>query len=150
MKSIKIISIVFLGFAASCSTLKLQPADFAWPVESVLAVDDNGTVTEERYSINFDTRGLFYEEFRDSSSYKGKEIRLLRDTNGFYFITSKGFKNVYVFKIDYGALLLDNKIFISELGVQDPAFNQRPPYIELIDNGKNLYLTNTGIDRDKK
>lgn len=150
MKSIKIILIVFSGFAAACSTLKLQPADFAWPVESVLAVDENGTVSEERYSINFDTRGLFYEEFQDSSAYNGKEIRLLRDVNGFYFITSAGFKNVYVFKMDYGALVLDNKIFISELGVQDPALNQRSPYIELIDNGKSLYLTNTGIDRNKK
>jgi len=150
MRLIRIIPFLLLGFIAACSTLKLQPADFAWPVESVLAVDDNGTVSEERYSITFDTRGLFYEEFQDSSAYKGKQVRLLRDVNGFYFITSAGFKNVYVFKMDYGALVLDNKIFISELGVQDPALNQRSPYIELIDNGKSLYLKNTGIDRNKK
>ena len=98
----------------------------------------------------FDIQGLFYEEFQDSSAYKGKEIRLLRDVNGFYFITSAGFKNVYVFKMDYGALVLDNKIFVSETGIQSPALNQRSPYIELIDNGKSLYLTNTGIYRNKK
>ncbi|GBD88036.1 hypothetical protein BMS3Abin03_01970 [bacterium BMS3Abin03] len=150
MKLIRIITFLLLVFAAACSTLKLQPADFAWPVESVLAADNNGTVSEDRYSIMFDIQGLFYEEFQDSSAYKGKEIRLLRDVNGFYFITSAGFKNVYVFKMDYGALVLDNKIFVSETGIQSPALNQRSPYIELIDNGKSLYLTNTGIYRNKK
>ena len=78
MKLIRIITFLLLVFAAACSTLKLQPADFAWPVESVLAADNNGTVSEDRYSIMFDIQGLFYEEFQDSSAYKGKEIRLLQ------------------------------------------------------------------------
>ena len=47
-------------------------------------------------------------------------------------------------------MALHNKIFISEIGIEDPALNQRAPYIELISGGKNLYLTNNGIDRNKK
>ena len=49
-----------------------------------------------------------------------------------------------------GAMALDNKIFISEFGIEDPALNQRIPFIELIDGGKSLYLTNNGIDRNNK
>jgi hypothetical protein len=150
VKLIKIISVLLFVMVASCSTLKLEPADFAWPVESVLVVDENGNVTEERYSIIFNTKSLFFEETENSSSYKDKEIRILRDTQGFYFITSENFKNVYVFEMDEGAMELDNTILISELGIQGPALNQRSPYIELISNGKSILLTNDGIVKDKK
>jgi len=150
MKRINILSILFLGFFAACSALTLQPANFAWPIESVLPVDESGMVTDDRYSFSFDTRGLFYEELNDSSAFSGEEIRILRDVNGFYFVTASKFKNVYVFKINYGAMVLDNKIFVSELGVENPALNQREPYVELIDGDTSLYLTNSGIDRDKK
>lgn len=150
MKFIKIISILLLGLTSSCSTLKLKPADFAWPVESVLAVDEDGNVSEERYSISFNTKGLFFEEMKDSSAFQGKELRVLRDVMGFYFITANNFKNVYVFEMDEGAMELDNTILISEAGILNPALNQRPPYVELISNGKSMLLTNKGINREKK
>ena len=150
MKRTNILSFLLLGLFAACSALTLQPANFAWPIESVLPVDENGMVTDDRYSFSFDTRGLFYEELNDSSGFKGEEIRILRDANGFYFITVNKFKNVYVFKISDGTFVMDNKIFISEFGVENPSLNQRVPYVELIDGVNSLYLTNTGIDRDKK
>lgn len=150
MKFIKIISILLLGLTSSCSTLVLKPADFAWPVESVLAVDEDGNVSEERYSISFNTKGLFFEEMKDSSAFQGKELRVLRDVMGFYFITANNFKNVYVFEMDEGAMELDNTILISEAGILNPALNQRPPYVELISNGKSMLLTNKGINREKK
>ena len=150
MKLINFLPFLLLVFAAACSTLKLQQADFAWPVESVIAVEENGKVSDDRYSISFDTKELFFEETEDSSAYVGKKIRILRDINGYYFITAEKFKNVYVFQMDNGSMILRNKIFISEIGIEDPALNQRAPYIELIDGGKNLYLTNNGIDRNKK
>jgi hypothetical protein len=150
MKLINILPFLLLVIATACSTLKLQQADFAWPVESVISIDENRKVSDERYSISFDTGGLFYEEFEDSSAYVEKEIRILRNINGYYFIIAEKFKNVYVFQMDNGAMALSNKIFISEFGVENPALNQRTPYVELIDGGKSLYLTNNGIDRNKK
>jgi len=150
MKRTNILSFLLLGLFAACSALTLQPANFAWPIESVLLVDENGMVTDDRYFFLFDIRGLFYEELNDSSAFKGEEIRILRDANGFYFITVNKFKNVYVFKISDGTFVMDNKIFISEFGVENPSLNQRVPYVELIDGVNSLYLTNTGIDRDKK
>jgi len=141
---------LLLVIATACSTLKLQQADFAWPVESVIAVDENGKVSDERYSMSFDTKSLFFEETEDSSAFENKRLRILRDINGFYFITAEMFKNVYVFQMDNGAMVLRNKIFVSESGIKDPALNQRAPYIELINSGESLYLTNSGIDRNKK
>jgi hypothetical protein len=133
-------------FAAACSVLTLQPANFAWPLESVLPVDDNGKISEDRYSLEFNTVGLFFEELQDSLSYKGKEIRLIRDNQGFYFMTANNFKNVYVFKAYEGKLTLENKIYISEFGLQTPAFNQRDPYIELVDGTNKMNLTYKGVE----
>jgi hypothetical protein len=141
-----IIMMLFLITAAACSVLTLQPANFGWPIESVLPVDENGKVVEDRYSIEVNTVGLFFEEFQDSLSYKGKEINLIRDTQGFYFLTSNSFKNVYVFKAEEGKMILENKIFISEFGLQTPAFNQRNPYIELVDGSNKMNLTHKGVE----
>jgi len=136
--------------ATACSVLTLQPSDFGWPVEAVLPVDKDGTVSEERYSIEFNTVALFYEEFKDSLSYMNKELRMIRNNDGFYFITSTDFKNVYVFNASNGTLKLENKILISESGINKPAFNQRPPYIELIADGRKFNLTKEGIEGGNK
>ncbi|MBK7501017.1 MAG: hypothetical protein IPI19_18545 [Ignavibacteriales bacterium] len=75
----------------------LEPAQFSWPIESVLKVDKDGFVNEERHSINFNTKALFFEETQDSLSYAGKTLHLIRNNEGYYFMTSTDFKNVYVF-----------------------------------------------------
>lgn len=133
-------------FFSACSSLVLEPADFAWPVESVLKADEKGNVQERQYNVSFNTMKLFLEETGDSLSYAGRDLRLIRDSKGFYFITSDNFKNVYVFNADNGTLRLDNKIAISDtLGMKDPAFNQRPPYIELVYGTKKINLKHDGI-----
>ena len=150
MKRLLILFLFMILITAACSVLTLQPANFSWPLESVISVDDNGKVAEDRYSIEVNTIGLFFEEFQDSLSYKGKEVRMIRDNQGFYFMTASNFKNVYVFKADEGTLKLENKIFISEFGLQTPAFNQRNPYIELVDGTNKMNLTYKGIEGGSK
>jgi len=135
---------------AACSVLTLQPANFSWPLESILPVDNNGKISEDRYSLEVNTVGMFFEEFQDSLSYKSKEVRMIRDNQGFYFLTSTNFKNVYVFKADEGKLVQENKIFISEFGLKTPAFNQRAPYIELVDGTNKMNLTHKGIEGGSK
>lgn len=150
MKFIKYIMLLFLLILPACSTLTLQPADFAWPVESVLKVDDNGFVQESRFSFSFNAKDLFFEETGDSLGYQNKELRVIRGTKGYYFITSNNFKNVYVFTADDGALKLNNKIEISDSnGIENPAFNQRTPYIELTYGDKKVNLTNEGIKKEE-
>ena len=150
MKIIKFSPIIFIVFLAACSTLVLQPADFAWPIESVLKVDNDGSVKEDRHSLTFNTKELFLEETGDSLGYQDKEIRVIRDAKGFFYITAKNFKNVYVFKTDEGKLRLDEKIVISEeTAMENPVFNQRPPYIELVDGPNKHLLSNEGIKNEE-
>ncbi|NWG28278.1 MAG: hypothetical protein HXY48_07060 [Ignavibacteriaceae bacterium] len=150
MKQLLIVSLILSAILASCSVLTLQPANFSWPLESVLPVNNNGKVIDDRYSIEVNTVGLFFEEFQDSLSYKGKEIRMIRDNQGFYFMTASNFKNVYVFKAEEGKMIQENKIFISEFGLKTPAFNQRDPYIELVDGTNKMNLTHKGIEGGSK
>jgi hypothetical protein len=145
MKPIKyFIFIVFLSLQA-CSSLTLKPADFSWPIESVLEVSKDGFVKEDRHSLFFDTKNMFLEETEDSSAYMNKEIRIIRDAKGYYYITSNNFNNVYVFNVYDGELCLENKIEITETGISKPAFNQRPPYIELVEGNNKHLLSNDGI-----
>ena len=141
MRIMKILSgLILLAAFESCSSVVLKPADFLWPIESVLKVDNKGYIEEPRYSIIVKVKTLFFEEFADSNNFTGKEIRMIRDKNGYCYMTGKDFKNVYVFFPVEGGFKLYEKILISEdKGLSNPAFNQKSPYIELID-GKNKYL----------
>ncbi len=150
MKFAVILVLFLIGTFTACSVLTLTPANFAWPIESVLKVNDEGEVSEERYSFSFDAKGIYYEEFQDSLAYLDRELRIIRDVQGYYFITGVKFKNVYVFRAYDGAMVLNNKILISESGVQNPVFNQRSPHIELIDSDKKLKLTHQGIEGGDK
>ena len=150
MNRIKILAAGLLILTAySCTSLVLKPADFSWPIEAVLKIDDNGYAQEERYTFSFNIRPLFYEEMEDSLAYLDKEVRIIRNTEGYYFITSAGFKNVYVFESSEGSMEMENKILINEAGLQKPVFNQRIPFIELIDGPDKYYLSKNGLEGDK-
>jgi len=129
----------------ACSSLKLSPAEFNWPIESVQKIDNDGFVIEDRYSFSFNTKALFLEEMQDSMAYKGKDLRIIRNKDGYYFITTKGFKNVYIFQPSEASLELKEKVLVSENGLNNPFFNQRNPYIELVDGDYKIYLTSEGI-----
>lgn len=140
-----VVPVLILLISVACSSLKLAPADFAWPIESVLKVDNDGFAKDERYSFSFNTKAMFNEEFEDSLAFVGKEVRVIRNSDGYYFITSKGFKNVYIFSSAEASLELKEKIFINETGLNNPYLNQRIPYIELVDGNYRAYLTSDGI-----
>jgi len=117
-------------------------------VESVLTVDAKGMVDEARYNMTFNVKPLLFDETADSVHVSGIELRIIRDASGYYYITAPKFKNVYVFGSDEGKLKLERKIMISETGIASPAFNQRPPYVQLL-NGKEkpLLLSRGGIQQ---
>jgi len=150
MKTIKYLAFLSLFFLSACSSLILKPADFAWPVESVLQVDSTGNVNISRYSLSFNAKELFFKETKDSSAYKNQQLRVIRNTKGYYFMVANNFKNVYVFKVDDGTFRQDKKIEISDTtGIQNPAFNQRPPYIELVYGNNKVNLTENGIEKEE-
>jgi hypothetical protein len=136
---------------AGCGGLALRPADFAWPVESVLKVDSNGMAEDDRYNIIFNVKPLLFAETGDSVNVTKHSLRMIRDKEGYYFITAVGFKNVYVFASAEGALVKQSIIAVSEKGLEAPAFNQRPPFVQLL-NGKEKtrMLNKDGIQEGGK
>jgi hypothetical protein len=131
----------------ACSSLTLKPADFSWPIENALKVDNKGYVEEQRYAFTLKVKSLFFEEFADSNNFAGKEIRIIRDKLGYVYITGKNFKNVYVFMSVEGGMKLEEKFMITEKGLVSPAFNQKSPNIELLDSPNKYLLNNKGIVR---
>ena len=139
---------------AGCTTLVLKPADFSWPIEVVLKPDAKGIVQESRYQVSFNVKALLFEELRDSINVTKHSLHVIRDASGYYFIVGKGFKNVYVFNQGEGALKLEKKILISEKELEAPAFNQKAPFIQLVnesnDKVKPIMLTKDGIQEGGK
>ncbi len=150
MKLLKLGVLFLLFILPACSSLTLKPADFSWPVESVLKINEDGFVKEDRYSLIFNSKDLFLEETGDSLSYLNKDLRIIRDNKGYYYITSNNFKNVYVFSNYESELCLEEKVLISETGVSKPAFNQRSPFIELVYGDKKQLLSNEGLVNEEE
>lgn len=141
---------LLLAAAMGCTSLALKPADFSWPVESVLKADSKGMVQENRYQVSFSIKPLLFAETGDSLN-TNVTFRVIRDRAGYYFITAPGFKHVYVFGTGDGALTLESKIMISETGLASPAFNARPPHVQLLNgNDKPRLLSRSGIQEGGK
>lgn len=135
-----LVGVVFL--LPACSSLSLEQVDYGWPVESVLTVSENNTVSEGRYVISFNVAALAEKEFENPNALRGKEIRLLRSGEGMYYITGANFKNVYVMKPLASELQLVQTFEVSQTGLKQPALNKREPYVELLD-GSNLRVLMT-------
>ncbi len=138
MRSLISISIIFI--IAGCTKILLKSTDNSWPVEAVLKVNNDGFIYDERYAFDLNIKPIFYEEFNDSNSVAGKEIRVIRDRAGIYYFTGAGFKSIYRFVPVEGGMKLEDKIDLPDtLALKAPAFNQKLTNIELID-GTNKYL----------
>ncbi|MBN2570905.1 MAG: hypothetical protein JXA68_02145 [Ignavibacteriales bacterium] len=143
------IPVLFIALIYSCTQVTLEPVDYSWPLESILDIDANGVIKDQRFALIINTKALIEEEKRDNTNIPPNQIRIIRNKEGFYFMTADGFKNVYVFKAGVGSLELENKILITDGGLNAPAFNQRPPYIELLNGNEKIKLNHEGIVGEK-
>ena len=144
------ITLLAATLLGGCASLQLQPVDFSWASEEILDVGSNGTVSAKRYSSEFNVKALLQTEFAaDTMAAKGtKMVRVIRDKAGYYFITGPNFKNVYVFINGDASLSLSNTIAVSpEKRMEDPKFNQRDAYIELLNGGSTVRLTKSGTQQ---
>lgn len=137
-----IFALPVLLIITACTSVSLKPADFAWPIESVITTDSDGFANIDRYSTGFNAGNLFTTEFGDTAVASNKQVRIIRGQDGYYYLTAAGFKNVYLFYAKDGKLILSEKILVTEDGLSQPVFNQRQPYIQLLD-GENSYLLNS-------
>jgi len=142
----KLFLLIIISLITGCSGIILEPADFSWPIESVMETNDKGFIQDSRYSFSVNVKPLFFAERNDSSSFKKESVRVIRGTKGYYYMIASGFKNVYLFNVDNGQMLVKDVIFVSEFGVDLPAFNQRNPYVELLEGESTLlFLNSDGI-----
>lgn len=137
-----LLCVALLFGASACGSLVIQNVDYAQPIESVLTVDSNLEVHDQRYAIKFNISPLLEEEGISSVD----EIRLIRNSAGYYFLTASGFSNVYVLESQENELKLENTIAIPGEALVRPAFNQRENGIELVDleTGNTYNLDQTG------
>ena len=137
---------VLLSIISSCTpSLVLQPVDYSWNLESVLKVKQDMTVKGAPKTLAFNVYELFKAEGIDLKvSEDGREIRIIRDNAGYFYIVAEGFTNVYVFETGENSLDLYSKIKIDEKGVVKPRFNFRKPNVQL------LYNDNKDVLLDKK
>lgn len=135
------------AFAGCRQAMVISKVDYSQPIETVLVPDEQGMVNDVEHGIKFSILPLQYAETKDTTFVTTKPIRMIRGKEGYYYITSDGYRHVYVMAPDKGILKLKNKIAIKEQGISDPAFNQRDPYVQLIsqETGEQYTITADGI-----
>jgi hypothetical protein len=143
--------ILSLMLFAGCNTLTLAPGDFSWPIESVLKVNSKGVVQDQRYSFSLNVKNLLFAETKDSTDVANWNLRMIRDTKGYFYITAAKFKNVYVFEQTEAGLKLSKAIVISATGMEAPVFNQRSPFVQLVNGSEPpVLLSKDGIQEGGK
>lgn len=123
------VTVIVIGCKQS---MVISRVDYSQSIESVLTPNEQGVVKDVQHGLTFNIKPLQYVETRDTSTVTTNEVRYIRGTEGFYYITAPNYKNVYVMAPEKGKLKLKKKLVITEKGLEEPAFNQREQYIQLL------------------
>ncbi len=152
MISNKWLNMIVGGLAAivlmACgSQMTIKRVNYSQSLETVVQPADNGKVEDVKHGLTFNIKPIQYAETQDTSSVTTDKIHLIRGAKGYYFVTAPGYSNVYIMTPETGSLKLHKKVHITDNGIDKPAFNQRDPYIQLInqDTGQSYRLTEKGI-----
>ncbi len=147
MKKIQILlvfGLILLSFG--CQTIKLEPANYEWPIENAVQVQKDFTISIPRYSLTMNLKKIFENEILITDNQPNvQEVRVIRNYEGLYFLTANKFKNVYILQEDLNKMEVYSIIEITKNGIVNPVFNQRGSYVELlIDNEKIVKLSKEG------
>jgi len=141
-----LIAVSLAAFLSACSSrVAIENVDFAQPVETVAQADSEGQVTDIRTGVSFNILPLLEKEGLTASDFSNTDVRMMRNHQGYYFVTAAGFRNVYVMEAQENKLRSENIIRISSDRLENPAFNQRNPYIQLIYGDRSVNLSKSGI-----
>lgn len=133
-------------FVSACASFVIKPVDYSWPKEERPKISESGTCElKGGYGIVFNALGLFAAERGDSNAARGAELRIIRNAEGYYFVTAPKFKHVYVFESEEGALSLEKKILVNENGLANPAMNQQGTNILLLDGVSRSVISKDGV-----
>lgn len=146
-----IYTITILLVSVGCRTFVVEDVNYSQQIESVLIPEEDGKVFDARHALEFNILPFQFQELKDSSSVLIDEVRLIRNAQGYYFITANKFNQVYVMSPEKSAMKLVKKISVSETGLISPAFNLRTPYVQLIELESDtvINLTIKGIAKEE-
>ncbi len=132
-------------------SMVISKVDYSQSIESVLTPDEDGMVEDVQHGLKFNIKPLQYIETQDTSSVTTEEVRYIRGQEGYYYITAPNYKNVYVLAPEKGELRLEETLEVSESGLEQPAFNQRGSYIQLLNRstGDSWRLNPDGFESGK-
>lgn len=157
MKQKSFIPILLLAYlmitVSACNKFVVENVNYSQQIESVLIPDENGDVHDIRHGITFNIEPFKTQEFSEEERIPEiKEVRLIRNAEGYYFITANQFKNVYVMQPGKSELKLKNKIKVSEERLNAPAFNLRDTTVQLVktDTNEILTLNENGLQESKE
>jgi hypothetical protein len=140
-------------FTVGCNkSLVVKNVDYSQQIETVLNPDNDGMVHDVRHGISYSVMPFQFAEFQDTSKVSISNVRMIRNSDGYYFITADDFKHVYVMAPTKGKLKLKKKILVDEKGLNAPAFNWRHPIVQLLDQSNDqVYLLNeNGIYKEEE
>ena len=146
MKKKIFLLITFLGLTFySCSSLKIENVKYGWGGEYFTNPDENGSINIPKSSMQFNILSILKEE-KLTDKAKDFKFRIIRDDEGYFYITANNFKFVWVFATDEASLVLEKKIDILDgKPLEDPKFNEQKPNIKLfIKDGREFLLNKDG------
>lgn len=134
--------LIFIFIFSSCSTFKIENVKYGWNGEYFAEPDENGDFTIPKNSMKFNILKLLEEE-----GIKNKitdiKLRIIRDDEGYFYITGDKFKYIWVFKTDESSLKLKNKIeLLKGRTLEDPKFNEKKPNIKVFLKDKSEFIIN--------
>lgn len=139
-----LIATLLLLFSACGSSVTIQNVEFAQPVEEQLRPNVQGEVTGERSGLRFSIIPMLEEEGMDLDEFGDAPVNIILNHEGYYFVTAAGFRNVYVMEASENQLKSTRIIRVSSDRLQNPALNQRNPFIQLVDGDMAVNLTKEG------
>lgn len=133
------------------SSMVISKVDYSQPIESVLTPDEEGVVEDVKHGLKFNMLPLQYMETQDTTSVTTSELRLIRGSEGLFYITAPTYRHVYLMTPKESALEFRKKMRISEIGLNQPAFNQRDGYVELVSRatGERYRLTPDDMEKEE-
>jgi hypothetical protein len=138
--------IVFAMFISSCSSFKIENVTYGWSAEYIASPDDNGNFTVPKHSMVLNLTKVFQEEKITDPPSKFN-IHIIRDDEGYYFITSDKFIFVWVFESREKSLKLYDKLnLLDNKPLNDPKFNEQKPNVKLfMRDAKEFIINKDGV-----
>jgi hypothetical protein len=125
-----------------CSSFKIENVTYGWAAEYIAAPEDNGNFIVPKHSMNFNLTKIFQEEKITDPPSKFN-VHIIRDDEGYYYITADKFVYVWVFETREKILKLYEKLNLQEnKPLNDPKFNEQKPYIKLFTKDSKEFILN--------